>query len=185
MGPSKSTSSKFRNTTKFPPPLGICTQAGAIGTHGEVCNLSNEAMTWRRLWMIFWYDLNWRPIQHGGWVNWYPFFILFFSFSFDVNGSWCFERPENLVPWYWRFLWWKLSRMIKFTKTRKSNVAIPQSQEDLALWRNLRGNNSTNITTSVSSDIFCLTAWGARTKSLFSDQPHGAKLWSKRWSLKN
>ena len=32
--------------------------------------------------------------------------------------------------------------MIKFTKTRKSNVAIPQSQEDSALWRNLRGKKS-------------------------------------------
>lgn len=51
--------------------------------------------------------------------------------GFDVNWSWCFES-----------LWWKLSRMIKFTKTRKSNVAIPQSQEDSALWRNLRGKKS-------------------------------------------
>lgn len=92
--------------------------------------------------MIFWYDLNWGPIQHGGWVNWYPFFSVFFGFD-----DWCelilmFRKAWNSVPWSWRFLWWKLSRMIKITKTRNSNVAIPQSQEDSALWRNLRGKNS-------------------------------------------
>ena len=48
---------------------------------------------------------------------------------------------------------------------------------------NKQAKNMEKSPTSVSSDIFCLTALGARTKSLFSDQPHGAKLWSKRWCL--
>lgn len=57
--------------------------------------------------MIFWYDLNWGPIQHGGWVNWYPFFsdVLF---GFDVNWFDVSKGLKIYVSWSWRFLWWKL-----------------------------------------------------------------------------
>ena len=67
------------------------------------------------------------------------------------------------------------TRMLRFPNHKRTRRFGEICEEKTALSQQT-GKKYGKITTSVSSDIFCLTAWGARTKSLFSDQPHGAKL---------